>query len=46
MTSDLRKNGFFSDFHTQIEKIKNNLKETDNPVLLIGIPKKDLHILN
>lgn len=37
--------GFSKSVQTQLNKIKNNLHETDNPILLFGIPKKKLLIL-
>ena len=40
------KNSSFKNLFAQLEKIKKNQKETDNPVLLIGYPKKRLQILN
>jgi len=40
------RNRSFKDIFAQLENIKKNQKETDNPVLLIGYPKKRLQILN
>lgn len=37
--------GFTKRVLTQLKEVKNNLQETDNPVLLIGIPKKGIHYL-
>jgi hypothetical protein len=44
-TSDQRVNGFSDNLRAQADKIKNKLNETDNPVLLIGVPKNNLQIL-
>jgi hypothetical protein len=40
------KNSVFKNLLIQLEEIKTNLKETDNPVLLIGYQKKRLRILD
>ena len=37
--------GFSKNIYSQLNEIKSNLSETDNPVLLIGVPKKKLQIL-
>lgn len=40
------RNSPFKGLFAQLENIKKNQKETDNPILLIGYPKKRLQILN
>jgi hypothetical protein len=45
-TSSLNRSFHFNHLNIQMEKIRTNLKETDNPVLLIGMPRSDLQILN
>ena len=40
------KDNSFKPLLIPFKKIKSNLKETDNPILLIGHPKKNLRVLN
>lgn len=41
-TTDKEKSKFSSDIFTQLDRIKSEVKETDNPILFIATPKQDI----
>jgi hypothetical protein len=43
--SDLTNKGFLEKVNSQLSKIKSSINETDNPILLIGKPKRKILIL-